>query len=95
MVQLVQLVQLPKLIQVLMLQSPSYSARSLLQFMVCGSEPHRSGSDEHAEWRSHNAMQTTCMVLTAPGRSGVFFGGSLWELQLVTGKSPFVIGRSS
>lgn len=58
--------ELPQIVWERMHQRGEY-LRSLLQFMVCGSEPHRSGSDEHAEWRSHNAMQTTCMVLTAPG----------------------------
>ena len=47
--------------------------------MARSSEPHRrNDADDAAEWRSQNAMQTTCALFTAPGSTTWFYGMS-WD----------------
>jgi len=59
--------ELPHIVLERLYQGGEY-LRSLLQFMARSSEPHRrNDADDAAEWRSQNAMQTTCALFTAPG----------------------------
>ena len=49
--------------------------------MARSSEPHRrNDADDAAEWRSQNAMQTTCALFTAPGSTPPGFMGWSWDV---------------